>query len=119
MPPETDMQNDGLTQEIAETDPQSPLVPLHEPPLKAKAFPSASTAAQYPPGAHPTDSSPLAPLSDVGADHACPFQLITWLPAVAMAMQKLGLEHETEMAPGPMGCGAAGTGPLQLVPLNR
>ena len=33
MPPEVDMQNDEETQEMADTDPQSPLVPAHEPPL--------------------------------------------------------------------------------------
>ena len=87
MPPETDMQNEAVTQEIADTDPQSPLVPCHEPPAKAKAFPSASTAAQYPTGAHPTAPSPLAPSSVVGANHTCPFQLVTSSPAVVMAAQ--------------------------------
>jgi hypothetical protein len=39
----------------------------------------------------------------VGLDQALPFQLVTSSPAVATAMQKVGLEHETEMEPGPMG----------------
>jgi hypothetical protein len=46
MPPEADTQNDDETHEMADTDPQSPLVPDHVPPLYAKAFPWASTAAQ-------------------------------------------------------------------------
>ena len=33
MPPEADMQNEDETQEMADTDPQSPLVATHEPPL--------------------------------------------------------------------------------------
>ena len=40
------MQKDEETQAMADTDPQSPLVPVQVPPLKAKAFPRASTAAQ-------------------------------------------------------------------------
>jgi len=46
MPPEVDMQNDDETHEMDDTDPQSPLVPCHPCPSVAKAFPSASTAAQ-------------------------------------------------------------------------
>lgn len=46
IPPDDDMQNDGVTHEMADTDPQSPLVAFQAFPLKAKAFPSASTAAQ-------------------------------------------------------------------------
>ncbi len=46
IPPDVDMQNEGVTHEMADTDPQSPLVPVQAFPLKAKAFPSASTAAQ-------------------------------------------------------------------------
>ena len=46
IPPEVDMQNEDETQEMDDTDPQSPLVPDHDPPLNAKALPSASTAAQ-------------------------------------------------------------------------
>ena len=33
MPPEVDMQNEEETQAMDDTDPQSPLVPDHEPPL--------------------------------------------------------------------------------------
>jgi len=118
IPPDVDMQNEAVAHEMADTDPQSPLVPAQALPLNAKAFPSASTAAQYPDGAHPTASRPLAPSSVVGGDQPLPFQLTVWLPAVATAMQKLGSEHETEMAPGPIGCRAAGTGPVQRVPSN-
>ncbi len=45
-PPDTDMQSTEETHEMAETDPQSPLVRVHVVPLREKAFPSASTAAQ-------------------------------------------------------------------------
>jgi hypothetical protein len=45
-PPEADMQNDAVTQEMDETEPQSPLVACQADPCMAKAFPSASTAAQ-------------------------------------------------------------------------
>jgi hypothetical protein len=45
--------------------------------------------------------------------------LVTWLPAVATAMQKVGLEHETDIEPGPIGCPVVGTGPVQRVPSNR
>jgi len=46
IPPDTETQNVEETHEIDETDPQSPLVPCHDPPSKAKAFPSESTDAQ-------------------------------------------------------------------------
>jgi hypothetical protein len=68
MPPEVDMHKEEEAQEIADTDPQSPLVPVHPPPLNAKAFPSASTVAQYWEGAQPTASRPLAPSMVTGAD---------------------------------------------------
>lgn len=45
-PPDADMQSVVETQEIADTDPQSPLVRVHDVPLSEKALPSASTAAQ-------------------------------------------------------------------------
>ena len=40
------MQKVADTHEMADTDPQSPAVPRHDWPSKAKASPSASTAAQ-------------------------------------------------------------------------
>jgi hypothetical protein len=40
------MQNTEEVQEMADTDPQSPLVRVHDVPLREKAFPSPSTAAQ-------------------------------------------------------------------------
>jgi hypothetical protein len=46
MPPDTDMQNEDETHEMDDTDPQSPLVPRHDCPSKAKAVPEASTEAQ-------------------------------------------------------------------------
>jgi hypothetical protein len=116
MPPDTETQKDAETQEIDETDPQSPLVPCHDWPSEAKAFPSESTDAQYPVGAQPTASSPVAPSTVIGADQLWPFQLMIWLPAVATAMHSEGLAHETDTAPGPSACGAAGTGPLHPVP---
>lgn len=87
MPPEVDMQSDEEAHEMADTDPQSPLVPVHDPPLKAKAFPSASTVAQYCEGAQPTASRPFAPSIVAGADHDWPFQLTIWFPPVGSAMQ--------------------------------
>ena len=71
------MQNVEETQEIPDTDPQSPLVAFHAPESKAKAFPCASMLAQYPETAHPTASRPFAPSKVTGADHTSPFQLIT------------------------------------------
>lgn len=116
IPPEADMQNDEDTHEIDDTDPQSPLVPCHPWPSNPKASPCASTAAQYPVGVHPTASSPLAPSSVVGADQVAPFQVTTWLPAVATAVHEVALEHETEMAPGPMAWPVAGAGADHAVP---
>jgi hypothetical protein len=46
MPPDTDTQNEAETQEMDDTDPQSPLVPRHDCPSKANAVPAASTEAQ-------------------------------------------------------------------------
>jgi hypothetical protein len=68
IPPDTDMQKDAETQEMDDTDPQSPLVACHERPAKAKALPSESTDAQYPVGAHPTASNPVAPSRVDGTD---------------------------------------------------
>lgn len=76
-PPDADMQNIEETQEMADTDPQSPLVRFHKVPLKANAFPSASTAAQYDDDAHPTASRPLAPPKVTGADQLCPLKVMT------------------------------------------
>ncbi len=45
-PPDTETQNVLETHEIADVEPQSPLVRLHTPRLYPQAFPSASTAAQ-------------------------------------------------------------------------
>ena len=46
MPPDTDKQKVGSTQEIDDTDPQSPAVARQPSELSAKASPSESTAAQ-------------------------------------------------------------------------
>ena len=116
MPPETDMQNEEETQEIAETDPQSPLVPVHDPPSEAKASPDASTAAQYPVGAQPIASSPSAPSTVTGADQTSPFQPVTWSAAVTTAEQSDGPAHDAEMAPKPSGCAVGGTGTDHAVP---
>ena len=45
-PPDADMQNTEDTHVMADTDPQSPLVRVQDEPLREKALPSASTAAQ-------------------------------------------------------------------------
>jgi hypothetical protein len=58
----------------------------------------------------------MAPSSVAGADHPWPFQLTTWLLAVATAMHRLGVAHETETAPGPRAWPVAGTGADQVAP---
>ncbi len=116
IPPDTEMQNDAETQEMDETEPQAPLVPRHACPSKANAFPSESTDAQYPVGAQPTASRSLAPPTVTGGDQACPSQSVIWFLAVATAMQRDGLAHDTESAPSPSACAEAGTGPDHSVP---
>ncbi len=46
IPPEVDTQNADDTQEMSDTEPQSPGVPCQSDPVVANASPSASTAAQ-------------------------------------------------------------------------
>ena len=58
----------------------------------------------------------MAPLRVTGVDHCWPFQLTTWLPAVATAMHRVGSAHDTEMAPAPMAWAEEGTGADQLDP---
>jgi len=115
-PPEEDMQNAEETQEMEETDPQSPLVPCHDWPSNAKAFPSASTAAQYPVGAQPTASRPLAPSTGTSDDQVWPFQLTTWSDPVGTAQHDAAEAHDTEMPPEPIGCPPVGTGPDHVLP---
>ena len=62
MPPDTETQKVAETQEIDETDPQSPLVPCHDWPSEAKAFPSESTDARVPGGSTAHRTEPGGPL---------------------------------------------------------
>ena len=115
MPPDTETQKVAETQEIDETDPQSPLVPCHDWPSEAKAFPpnpptrstrwehSPPHRARWPPPPWSERTSSAVPADDL-------------VPAVATAMHSDGLAHDTDTAPGPSGCGAAGTGPLHPNP---
>jgi hypothetical protein len=113
------MQKDAETQEMDDTEPQSPLVACHAWPVNAKALPSESTDAQYPVGAQPTASSPVAPSSVAGADQPCPFHEVIWLAAVATAMHEDGSAHDTEREPGPSAWPVAGVGPDHVEPSNR